>query len=77
MANIKINELAGSALFSGSETFMDSMRDLTEDELKISGGGRCGGGSGSSKSKKSKSKSSKSKSKSKSKSGSCGCGHYC
>jgi hypothetical protein len=40
MAIVKISELAGSALFSDSETFMDSMRDLTEDELKISGGGR-------------------------------------
>lgn len=66
MANIKISELAGSALFSGSESFMDSMRDLTEDELKISGGGGHGCGSGKS------SKSCKSKKSKKSKSKSCG-----
>jgi hypothetical protein len=38
MANIQISELAGSALFSDSETYMDSMRELTKDELKIRGG---------------------------------------
>jgi hypothetical protein len=39
MASIKISELAGSELFSDSETFMDSMRDMTQDELKMRGGG--------------------------------------
>ncbi|MDJ0703178.1 MAG: hypothetical protein QNJ46_07860 [Leptolyngbyaceae cyanobacterium MO_188.B28] len=41
MANIKISNLkpAGSALFSDSESFMGSMRDVSEDELKITGGG--------------------------------------
>jgi hypothetical protein len=63
MASIKISELVGSALFSDSETFMDSMRDLTEKELKISGGH----GYGTSKSKKSRSYSKQSVSKSKSK----------
>lgn len=40
MSNISISDLnpAGSALFSGSEGFMDTIRDLSEDELKISGG---------------------------------------
>lgn len=38
MANIQISELAGSAFFSDSETYMDSMRELTKDELKMSGG---------------------------------------
>ncbi|MCU0535358.1 MAG: hypothetical protein MUD14_15830 [Hydrococcus sp. Prado102] len=63
MAIVKISELAGSALFSDSETFMDSMRDLTEDELKISGGGRGKGTSktGSPKSPKSKTNTVKSK----------------
>lgn len=40
MANIGISDLqpTGSALFSDSESFMDSMRDLSEAELKITGG---------------------------------------
>lgn len=40
MANISISDLtpAGAALFSDSEGFMDTIRDLSEDELKISGG---------------------------------------
>jgi hypothetical protein len=46
MASIKISELAGSELFSDSETFMNSMRDLTENELKMSGGGGHGKGGG-------------------------------
>jgi hypothetical protein len=49
MANISINGLnpAGSALFAGSEGFLDSVRDLSETELGVSGGGGyCGGGSG-------------------------------
>jgi hypothetical protein len=54
MANISINGLtpAGSALFAGSETFLDSVRDLSEAELGISGGGGYGygGGGGSGKS---------------------------
>jgi hypothetical protein len=75
MANISITDLqpAGSGLFADSESFIDSMRDLSENELKMTRGGK-GCGSGSSKSKSSKSKSSKSK---KSGSGSCGCGYDC
>jgi hypothetical protein len=70
MANISINGLnpAGSALFAGSEGFLDSVRDLSEAELGISGGGGHGSGKGSG--------SGKSKSKSKSKSGSKGCYPY-
>jgi hypothetical protein len=64
MARIEIGEIAGAELFSSQDNFMDSMRDLSADELKITGG------SGKCKSKKSKSKKSKSK-------GSCGCGHGC
>ena len=56
MANISISDLhpAGSALFSDSESFMSFMKDLSEDELKITGGG--GGGSGKKSGKKSGSK---------------------
>jgi hypothetical protein len=66
MANITVLDLqaAGSGLFLDSESFIDSMQDLSEHELKMTFGG----------------KGSKSKSKSKSKSGSsgsCGCGCYC
>jgi hypothetical protein len=70
MANILISDLqpAGSGLFSDSESFITSMKDLSENELKMTLGG---GGS------KSKSKSKSSKSKSKSGSGSCGCGYGC
>jgi hypothetical protein len=66
MANISISNLqpAGSGLFNDSESFIGSMRDLSENELKMTRGG-----------KKSKSKS-KSKS-SESGSGSCGCGYEC
>jgi hypothetical protein len=75
MANIFINDLqaAGSGLFADTESFTDSIKDLSENELKMTFGG------GKSKSKSSKSKSSKSKS-SKSGSGShggCGCGYGC
>jgi hypothetical protein len=74
MANISINGLApaGSALFAGSENFLGSVRDLSEAELGISGGGGHHYGSGKSKSYKSKSYKSKSKSKSYSGHG----GHY-
>jgi hypothetical protein len=53
MASISITNLqpAGSGLFADSESFIDSMRDLSENELKMTRGG-----------KKSKSKSSKSES---------------
>jgi hypothetical protein len=78
MANISINGLApaGSALFAGSENFLGSVRDLSEAELGISGGGghHYGSGSGKSKSKSYKSKSKSYKSKSKSYSGHGG--HY-
>jgi hypothetical protein len=76
MANISILGLtpAGSALFTGSESFVDAIRDVSETELGVSGGGGyCGGGYGSSKSK-SKSKSKGSKKGSGSKGGGC---HYC
>jgi hypothetical protein len=55
MVRISISELnpAGSDLFSDSENFMDSVRDLSLEELKATKGG---GGSGS---KKKKSKSGK------------------
>jgi hypothetical protein len=68
MANISITDLqpAGSGLFADSESFIDSMRDLSANELKMTRGG-------GSKSKKSKSKSSKSKGSG----GSCGCGYGC
>jgi hypothetical protein len=70
MANIFISDLqpAGSGLFSDSESFIASMKDLSENELKMTLGG---GGS------KSKSKSKSKSSKSKSGSGSCGCGYGC
>jgi hypothetical protein len=76
MANIKISDLSpiGAALFAGTDNLMGSIRDLTQDELKITGGGH-------SKSSKSKSKSSKSGSSSSgshsSGSSSCGCGYGC
>jgi DNA-directed RNA polymerase specialized sigma54-like protein len=68
MANILISDLqpAGSGLFSDSESFITSMKDLSENELKMTLGGK----HSKSKSKSSKSKSSKSKS-------SCGCGYGC
>jgi hypothetical protein len=67
MANISVIDLqsAGSGLFSDSESFIDSMQDLSENELKMTFGG---GGYGSKK---------KSGSKEKSKKGSCGCGYGC
>jgi hypothetical protein len=45
---IKINDLNsfGADLFSDSESLMDNIRSLSEDELKISGGGGHGGSSG-------------------------------
>lgn len=41
MVKISIFELnpAGADLFSDSENFMDSVRDLSGDELKLKGGG--------------------------------------
>ncbi len=72
MANITIGDL-----FSSSESYLDSLRDISEAELNITGGGKYKkGGSKSSGSKSSKSKSSKSKSKSGSKSRS-GSGKHC
>jgi hypothetical protein len=64
MASISIANLqpAGSSLFADSESFIDSMRDLSENELKMTRGG----------------KKDKSKSKGKSHGeGSCGCGNGC
>jgi hypothetical protein len=73
MAKIEIGEIAGSGFFASEENFMDSMRDLTADELKISGGsghgkggrgrGRGHGGSGSGSGR--------------GHGGGCGCGSYC
>jgi hypothetical protein len=74
MANISITDLqpAGSGLFADSESFIDSMRDLSENELRMTRGG------GSKSKSKSKSKSSKSsKSGSGSGYGGCGCGYGC
>ncbi len=75
MANISITNLqpAGSALFSDTESFIDSMQDLSENELKMTFGGSGYG---------SKNKGSKNKSKKKSKNkgsghGGCGCGYGC
>lgn len=58
MANISISNLqpAGLCLLTDSETLIDSMKDLSENELKMTFGGK------KSKSKKSKSSSSKSSS---------------
>jgi uncharacterized membrane protein len=57
MTRININTLhpAGTDLFNDSETFMTAVRDLSEDELRITGGG--GGNSSGSGKSKSKSKS--------------------
>jgi hypothetical protein len=45
MARIEVtNDLVGIELFSDPETFMDSMRDLSADELNIAGGGGPSGG---------------------------------
>jgi hypothetical protein len=54
MANISISNLqpAGLCLLTDSETLIDSMKDLSENELKMTFGGK------KSKSKKSKSSSS-------------------
>ena len=69
MANISINDLkpTGSGLFADSESFISSMRDLSENELKMTRGG------GSGYKKKSGSKAQKYGSKK----GSCGCGYGC
>jgi hypothetical protein len=76
MANISILGLtpAGSALFAGSETFADAIRDVSETELGVSGGG--GHGCGGSKGKGSKGKGSKGSKGSKGGSGSKGSGGY-
>jgi hypothetical protein len=71
MANISITDLqpAGSGLFADSESFIDSMRDLSANELKMTRGGG---------SKKGSYKKSKKGSGSKKGSyGSCGCGYHC
>jgi hypothetical protein len=61
MAKILISDLRtiGSGLFSDSESFIDSMQDLSENELRMTFGGKHGG--------------SKSKSKSNSYGGVCPC----
>jgi hypothetical protein len=70
MANISIIDLqvAGSGLFSDSESFINSMQDLSENELKktVGGGGskKCYGSGGSKKGSK------------KGSGGSGGCGYY-
>ena len=76
MANISIFDLQpeGSGFFSDSESFIDSMQDLSENELKMTLGGK---GHGKSKSKSKNKSKSKSKSSKSSGSGSCGCGYYC
>jgi hypothetical protein len=67
MANILITDLqpAGSGLFADSESFIDSIRDLSANELKMTRGG------GSYKKSKSK------KGSYGSGSGGCGCGYGC
>lgn len=52
MANIFIGDLqlAGSGLFVDSESFTDSIQDLSENELKMTFGGGKSGKSGKSKS---------------------------
>jgi hypothetical protein len=69
MANISITNLqpAGSGLFADAESFIDSMRDLSANELRMTRGGG---------SKKGSKKSSKKGSKTGSR-GSCGCGYGC
>lgn len=76
MANIFVDDLvpAGSGLFSDTESFIDSMQDLSENELKKTLGGKHGKSSGGKHGKSSKSSKSKS---SKSSGGSCGCGYGC
>jgi hypothetical protein len=53
MAKILISDLRtiGSGLFSDSESFIDSMQDLSENELKMTFGGKHGGSKRKSKSK--------------------------
>jgi hypothetical protein len=53
MAKILISDLRpiGSGLFSDSESFIDSMQDLSENELKMTFGGKHGGSKSKSKSK--------------------------
>jgi hypothetical protein len=72
MANVSINDLApaGAGFFAGSETFIDSINDLSENELKMTFGG-------SKSSKSSKSKSSKSSRSGSSSGHGHGHGHYC
>jgi hypothetical protein len=55
------NNVVGVGFFTESESLMDSIRELSDDELDLAGGcGGCGcGGGGSSKHKSSKKKSSK------------------
>jgi hypothetical protein len=73
MANISIADLqpAGSGLFAGSESFIDSMRTLSENELKMTRGG------GSKKGSYKKSKKGSKKGSYGSGGGSCGCGYDC
>ena len=73
MANIFVTDLqpAGSGLFSDAESFVDSMQDLSENELKMTFGGSGGGSK-----KKSKKKSGYGSKKGSGK-GSCGCGYGC
>jgi hypothetical protein len=69
IANIFISDLqaAGSGLFADSESFTDSIKDLSENELKVTFGG------GSKKKSKYKSGSGGSGSGY----GGCGCGYGC
>jgi hypothetical protein len=66
MANISITDLhpAGAGLFASSESFIDSIRDLSENELKTTRGGGSNKGS-------------KNKSNKGSYGESCGCGYGC
>jgi hypothetical protein len=78
MANISIVDLksAGSGFFSHAESFVDSMQDLSENELKMTFGGKGHYGSGRGGSRRSGSGRGGS-GRSGSGNGSCGCGHNC
>jgi hypothetical protein len=78
MANILVSDLqpAGSGLFANSESFMSSMTDLSENELKTTlGGKKSKYGSGSNKGSNKGSR--KGSNRGSGSHGSCGCGYGC
>ncbi len=82
---INITDLSplGASLLADNESFLDNVRDLSTEELKISGGGGYGGGYSNSGSGKGGSSRSYGQGKGKGKGGSssgkygCGCGYGC